>query len=331
MLQSKWTDDGLELVDVDPGPLEPHQIRLRVAASGICGSDLHSFRHELPASPGDTPGHEVVGTLIDGPADFADVLYAIEPKTRCGVCELCLSGKRHLCNDGVLIGTRIPGGMSEFIDVPPYTVHPVDSAVEPLIASLAEPFAVCTRGIRLSRLELNSRVLVVGAGTIGLLTALLARDRCGTVAISARHEHQKKAAYALGIEAVNESDVIAWSRENEPDVVIETVGGGANTLGQAVQAVRKSGRVIVLGVFTGDVKFNGLLLVTKELTVLGSMIYGPSQRGSDFGTAVSLLPRYRTDLKHLLTHQYPLASINEAFNTALDKSTGAIKVTLLVD
>ena len=329
MLQSRWTADGIELAEVEPGPLAPGHVRLKVAASGICGSDLHSFRGDLPTRPGDTPGHEVVGTVIDGPAGMADVLYAVEPHTRCGVCDLCLSAKHHLCNEGVLIGTRIPGGMSEFVDAPVYAVHPVDPAVAPLPASFAEPLAVCARAVTMARLEVDSRVLVIGAGTIGLLAALLARDRCARVAISARYEHQRLAADALGVEAVAEADLMSWARDNGPDVVIETVGGEAGTIGQAVKAVRKSGRVIVLGVFTGEVSLDGLLLVVKEVELLGSVLYGPSRRGSDFGAAVSLLPRYQPDLAPLQTHQYPLRDIHQAFDTALDKMTGAIKVTLL--
>ena len=329
MLQSKWTDDGIELAEVEPGPLAPGHVRLKVAACGICGSDLHSFRHFLPTRPGDTPGHEVVGTVLDGPAGLADVLYAVEPHTRCGVCDLCLSGKHHLCNEGALIGTRIPGGMSEFVDAPAYTVHPVDPSVAPLPASFAEPLAVCVRAVTMARLEVDSRVLVIGAGAIGLLAALLARDRCARVAISARYEHQRRAAADLGVEAVAEADLMSWASENGPDVVFETVGGEADTIGQAVKAVRKSGRVIVLGVFTREVSLNGLLLVVKEVELLGSVLYGPSRRGSDFAAAVSLLPRFQPDLAPLQTHQYPLRAIHQAFDTALDKTTGAIKVTLL--
>ena len=329
MLQSKWTDDGIELAEVEPGPLAPGHVRLKVAACGICGSDLHSFRHFLPTRPGDTPGHEVVGTVLDGPAGLADVLYAVEPHTRCSVCDLCLSGKHHLCNEGALIGTRIPGGMSEFVDAPVYTVHPVDPSVAPLPASFAEPLAVCVRAVTMARLEVDSRVLVIGAGAIGLLAALLARDRCARVAISARYEHQRRAAADLGVEAVAEADLMSWALDNRPDVIFETVGGEADTIGQAVKAVRKSGRVIVLGVFTGEVSLNGLLLVVKEVELLGSVLYGPSRRGSDFAAAVSLLPRFQPDLAPLQTHQYPLRAIHQAFDTALDKTTGAIKVTLL--
>ena len=93
--------------------------------------------------------------------------------------------------------------------------------------------------------------------------------------------------------------------------------------------MRKSGRVVVLGVFTGEVSLNGLLFVVKEVEMLGSVLYGPSRRGSDFAAAVSLLPRYQPDLAPLQTHQYPLRAIHQAFDTALDKTTGAIKVTLL--
>ena len=302
--------------------------RLRVLGCGICGTDLHLYRRELPALPGGVPGHEFVGVPLDGPADLEDRLYAVEPRTWCGACDMCAAGQRQLCAAGQLLGIGPPGGLAEFADVPRYALHPVPSEVPAEIATLAEPLAVCVRAVHRARPSTDSRVLVQGAGSIGLLAGLLARDRVAEVAITARHSHQREAARRLGLVPVAEAEAGDWAREHQPDVVIETVGGTADTLLQAVQLVRPAGRVVVLGVFSGPRPIDALGLMAKEVTVVGSNTYGTSRRGSEFRVALDLLPRFAGELAPLQTHRFPLERVEQAFATAADKRSGAIKVTI---
>ncbi len=328
MKQARWTKTGIEVVEVKPPPLESGHARLRVVACGICGSDLHRYRGEQPAPPGSVPAHEVVGTPIDGPASLEDRLYAVEPRYWCGRCELCQSGRRHLCPAGGLLGVDRAGGLAEWMDVPLAGLHPVDPAVTPLVASLAEPLAVCVRALNLAAPATDSRVLVLGAGTVGLLAGLLARDRVGEVAITARHAHQREAARRLGLVALGEDDLEAWSAQAVPGVAIETVGGRADTLDAAIRSTRPGGRVVVLGIFSGSPAIDTLALVLKELSIVGSNTYGMAEGGSEFAAAVELLPRHASELAPLLTHQLPLAKLENAFACADDKSSGAIKVSL---
>jgi threonine dehydrogenase-like Zn-dependent dehydrogenase len=327
--QAHWQEDGVALVDVDPPPLSEGWARLRVEACGICGSDLHMLRQHFARMPGVAPGHEMVGHPLDGPAGLADVLYAVEPRTWCGECEFCSSGSRQLCTRGTLLGVTAQGGLAEFVDAPVGSLHAVSGDVQPLVASLAEPLAVCVRAVHLAEIQPESRVLVLGAGTIGLLCGLLARDGAESVAISARHSHQRAAAKQLGITPLAEDQVAAWALEHGPDVVIETVGGRADTVDQAVRLCRPAGRIVVVGVFGGAREVNLLRLMAKELAVVGSNTYGTDRRGAEFATAVRLLPRYASELGPLQTHQLPLDQISKAFGIADDKRTGAIKVTLV--
>ena len=331
MLQSQWSPDGIALVDIKPPPLADGWVRLRVAACGICGSDLHQYRRELRARTGGAPGHECVGTVLDGPKGLRDALYAVEPWTHCRSCDLCLAGLYHLCAKSLLIGGQLPGGLAEFIDAPAYGVHVVDASVPPLEASMAEPLAVCVRGVHLAELQMDSRALVLGGGSIGLLTGLLARDRATSVAITVRYPHQRVAAERLGLTAISEQDAEAWARDHEPDVVIETVGGHADTINQAIRYCRRGGRVVVLGIFSKPTPIEGMQLVTKEVHVTGSIIYGPGRRGSEFRAGVGLLPRYLGEIRALQTHQFPLSQVRDAFECADDKKSGAIKVTLLAE
>jgi len=327
--QARWTESGLEIAEVEPPKLAPGWARLKVAACGICGTDLHLYRRELPPPLGIAPGHEMAGTLLEGQPGLPDTLYAIEPKHVCGRCDFCISGRSQLCEKLEIFGVVKPGGLAEWVDVPTETLHPVHVSVSPVVASLAEPLAVCERALDLARLESDSRVLVLGAGSIGLLSGLLARDRAKTVAITARHPQQIDAAKRLGLLPLPEHELKAWAAEAQPDVVIETVGGQAKTLLDATRHCRAGGRIVVLGIFSKRVEVSGYQLATRELEIVGSNMYGASRRGSQFRAAVELLPRYASEIAPLQTHRFALSRLDDAFAAASDKHSGAIKVTVI--
>jgi threonine dehydrogenase-like Zn-dependent dehydrogenase len=329
MRRAVWRPEALEVVEVEPGPLAPGTARLRVEACGICGSDLHFWHHQNPRPVGTAPGHEAVGTLLEGPAGLADARYAVCPLVSCGMCEYCRTGEPQLCGQGGAgIGLGRDGGLADTLDVPVANLFPVADGVGPLRASLAEPLAVCVRGAGLAAPSLDSRVLVLGAGTIGLLTALLLRDRAAQVAVTARYPHQRALAEAYGVEVLAEDQIVPWGKEHRPDVVVETVGGTADTLDVAIRVARRGARIVVLGSFrTVPVAMDYLMM--KELTLVGSFTYGMGRREQEFATAVRLLERLGPELDGLLTHQFDLDSVVQAFETASEKGTGAVKVTVL--
>lgn len=330
MRRALWTDNGLSIVDADPPPLEPGWVRLDVEACGICGSDLHFWHGAIPRPVGTAPGHEFVGTVVDGPAGLPDVLYAVSPNVTCGRCEFCTTGQTNLCRRGGYgIGLGRDGGLADIVDAPAANLAPIPDGVDPVAASLTEPLAVTVRGVGLADVGPDSKVLVLGAGTIGLCAALVARDRAAEVAITARHPHQRAAAEQLGVTVLDESDTRAWSKEHRPDVVIESVGGAADTANDAVRAVRRGGRVVVLGSFNPPPRLDLQTMMMKEVALLGSFCYGRGEREPEFTTAARLTARWRDELTAMTTHQFALDDVTTAFQTALDKTTGAIKVTLL--
>jgi threonine dehydrogenase-like Zn-dependent dehydrogenase len=331
MLQSVWTEAGIVLRDVEPAELQPGWVRLKVRACGICGSDLHSLKSHGPMRTGGTPGHELVATLLDSNAGtlFPDAVYAVEPWLACRRCDYCLRGRSEHCRNASLLGATRPGGMAEFIDVPEGNIHPVSSALSDVEASITEPFAVCTRAIHLAELKLDTRVLVLGAGSLGLISGVLARDFCESVAISVRYPHQEEAALSLGLEPTSEHDVVDFAKEFEPDVVIETVGGVANTIEQAVACCKPGGRIVVLGLFSRNPELDMRALVHKELRITGSKVFGMSEHGPEFRASTKILPRYTEELKTLQTHQFPLSRVADAFSTAIDKQARAIKITVV--
>ena len=126
MRRAIWTNEGIEVVEEEPGPLEPGWVRLQVEACGICGSDLHFFHGQVRKPLGTSPGHELAGTVVDGPAGLADVRYAVSPNVTCGgSCAFCQSGRTHLCGKGGPgIGLGRHGGLAELVDAPLINLAP---------------------------------------------------------------------------------------------------------------------------------------------------------------------------------------------------------------
>jgi threonine dehydrogenase-like Zn-dependent dehydrogenase len=329
MQRSVWTEQGITLKDVEPEPLKEGWVRIKVGACGICGSDLHGYKDGVFRAGG-MPGHEIAGTVMESnAAELPDELYAIEPWLWCGECEYCRIGKVQHCRNSGLVGATVPGGLGDYVDVPVRHIYPSDSSLSAQEASLTEPFGISTRAVHLADLKMDTRVLCLGAGSLGLICGMLARDYAERVAISYRYDSQRKAAEMLGLEAVPEAEVVAWSQDYGPDAVIETVGGHANTMEQATAACRAGGRIVVLGLFSMQPPLDMRALIHKELTIRGSAFFGTSEHGPEFRASSKLLPRYKFELPLLQTHQFPLSSVADAFATAVDKAERPIKVTIL--
>ena len=314
-------------------------MRVRVEACGICGSDLH-FYHRGPLFPGTCPGHEMAG-VVDGLGDGVEGFasgdrVAVEPLVSCGRCHACRTGRDAICPEGRLFGVHQHGGLAEYVTVPARRLFPVAGDLSPLLASLTEPMAVAIHGLRRGALQPDQRVLVLGAGTIGLVAvkaalALGAKE----VLLTARHPHQAELGRSLGAtrvlaeaEATREG-LYRLGCDAPIDLVVETVGGEAETLRDAVAAVRPGGTISVLGLFFGDVALEGMPLLVKEGTLAWSNCYARSPEGADFEAATELVSRNRDELAALATHQVPLADVQRAFRLATDKKSGTVKVTVL--
>ena len=294
MKAAVWRDDGtLEIVD-RPLP-EPRQgwVRVRVEATGICGTDLHFFRGSFPSPAGLLPGHEIGGT-IDAVGDDVDLaegtIVAVEPLIGCGHCEPCASGQYNRCRERTLFGISARGGLAEFATVPARCIHPLPEGLHAADGALIEPLAVCARGVRLAGVTLGDRVAVLGAGSVGLLSIACARAAgAAVVEFTARHDAQRSLAVAYG-----GTPLVS----NEFDVVIETVGGRADTLTQAVSLVRPGGTVCLLGVFEGPVPFPAFDCAIKEARLVGSNCYSRGDGRSDFADRARLLCTARRHVAH---------------------------------
>jgi L-iditol 2-dehydrogenase len=320
----------------DPKPASG-EVVVRVHNCGICGSDLHFFSGQFPPPPV-CPGHEIAGEVAEVGPGVGNVragdLVVVEPLVTCRQCNFCLSGNYQLCPELRVLGNMVHGGFADYVRVPASAVFPLPAKLDMAVAALTEPLAVAVHGLRLAPVCAGDRVAVLGAGTIGLMSVAAARaSGASEVWVTARYAHQAEAARRLGATRVFTGsaayvELAEAGSQRPPDVVVETVGGQADTLEQALPLVRRGGTVVVLGLFTSMPALNGILLVIKEIRIVGSMTYGRTIAGADFERALDILSQRAQDFASIVTHRYPLEQIQAAFSTAADKHSGAIKVSV---
>ena len=285
---------------------------IRVTSSGICGSDLHMIENNLVRV---VLGHEFGGYTSDGR------LVAVRPTGACGACTHCSTHQSQLCADAMFNshGISMDGGLAEFVRVESSRLFEIPKTTDPRSVGLVEPLAVVIHGINKISLPHDSRAVVVGAGSIGLLAAAVLRDRGINVDIGARHSHQFEAAEKLGVTPV---ETAGSNYDASFDAVCTQ-----QSFDTCISATRPGGHLLEFGMFWTPVALTNPMLL-KEITVVPSIFYGHTQAHHDFQEAVDVLARVPAIADAIVTHRFSLADAAEAFAVAADRKSGAIKVQL---
>jgi 2-desacetyl-2-hydroxyethyl bacteriochlorophyllide A dehydrogenase len=296
------------VVDVEEAPGDGELLTMQ--AVGICASDLAylSFGTEVVL------GHELVGRRADGTPVAVEGLYG------CGDCAYCREGRYNLCPQSTerALGILSDGGMVEQFRAPSERLVELPGGLDGPDAALVEPAAVAWHGVRMAGTGADSRVAVVGAGSIGLLAAAAAQtQQAGEVSLDARYDHQKLIGERLGTSAPS----------GLYDVVIEAAGS-ATSLQRCVELLAPGGTVVVLGVHYGSVDVPFLGMLNKEATLITSMGYCRHAGGRDMQQAAEMLAARPEIGASLVTHRFPLEDAAEAFRVAGDRRSGAIKVVV---
>jgi len=316
------------------------EVRIRVYVCGICGSDVHAYhgRHPFISCPV-VPGHEFAG-IIDsvgqGVAEWqGGERITVEPSLVCGTCENCLRGRYNICDELKVIGCQSDGAMAEYLVVPADKVVRLVEGMDFETGAMIEPSAVGVHAVRRLDVSAVSRVLVVGAGTIGLQTmqAALALG-IPEVIITGLSDVRLERAKALGVShAVNvrRVDLGDWmasqyGRRNPMDAALECVGAGERTINGALEAVKKGSRVVVVGVWGSHPRVNMGIIQDRELKVVGTLMY----TRDDFVTARDLVAEGRIQVKPLVTARYPLEEAAQAFEEAAGDIDRTLKVLIAV-
>jgi L-iditol 2-dehydrogenase len=347
MRQAVTTEDPthFEIEEYEDPPLAATEVLLRVRATGICGSDLHAYRGGRWRA-GRVLGHEIAGEVASVGSEVTGLelgeRVALQPRTFCGRCAECRGGRTELCvMDAGVYGLQMPGGFRETLVVPQQNLFPVEPSLDFAVAALAEPLAVAVHGHRVAaqldaaRPTNGERVVVLGGGPIGLMCVFYAAQAgASEIAVTARYEQQAEAAKRLGathvFEATSEGEAALedWSRGHPVDLVMETVGGVAQTPTQAARVVRRGGRILILGGFSEEVPLSANLVMGKQLRVAGTIFYGYIGMQHDYEIATALVDAHRDVLATLITHRVPLEEAARGIEYAGNKSSGAVKVTV---
>jgi len=312
-----------------PGPGE---VLVRVRASGICGSDLHTWREAIYGG-GIVLGHEICGEVAglgdgvrDVPTGVAGVIYS---GSSCGRCPRCQGGLGYYCQEGHGLGSSALGGLGEYLVAPATSFIAAPAGLDPAVVAFAEPLANGLRALDFPEARAARSAVVIGAGPIGL-SCLAAARQAGVeriVAIEGR-ARRRDAALALGAERVLApgDDVQPALRDVFPlgaDLVVEAVGR-PDTIRQSFRWARPGGTVLLMGLCLEDVEMRPLGWLLKELVIRSSL--GCDR--DDLRGALDWIDSGAVDPRPLVTRRIPL---EDAVDALPDLAAGADEIKVVVE
>ena len=321
------------LVEQEPQDPQPHELQVRVAAVGICGSDMHSYAE---GGVGDSPcrypmvlGHEPSGVVLkvgSGASGWQVGDYgALEPAIFCYHCEFCLRGQHNLCAKLRFMSTPgEPGFFREVVNVPAHNMLPVTANVSVEEASLMEPLAVVLHTVLLGSFRAGESALVMGAGPIGLLT-VSALKLFGAKRVWAVEpvKHRREMALAMGATAAFDPSDPEIHKLNV-EIAFDCAAKAA-TVNECLVAVKPSGRVVLTGIHSEpQVPFNIHVMRRNEISV-----FGVRRSNNEAEDARDLLQGHISLFSPLITHKRKLEDIGAAFHLNESYSDGVGKMLII--
>jgi len=312
----------------DPTP-RAGEVVMKVGRCGICGSDLHMT--EDPAygmGAGSVLGHEFAGEVVALGGDIEGLkrgdLVSVIPLQSCGQCDSCRAGEVAWCEQFGLQG----GGYAEYAVTRPNQCVKLPQSASMADGAIIEPLAVALHGVNMSGLKAGDKVLILGAGPIGLAVAFWARRKGATdVVIQDITTHQQERAFSMGATgfAVDREDPIGGAERalgGKADIVFECVGI-PGLIAQAVAQVRKRGTILLLGLCTRPDTFNSFAMLSKEVRLITSAFF---TRG-EYEAALDALNAGAAEPRALVTDTISLADTPARFE-ALRQRTHDCKVLI---
>lgn len=296
----------------DPVPKRSGVV-VRVGVCGVCGTDLHIADGEFAPTPYPIiPGHEFAGEVVAVGEAVGDMLtvgdrVAVDPSLFCGHCEACREGRGNLCANWGAVGDTVDGAFAELVAVPAVNAYRIPDKMTWAEAALVEPVSCAVHGIDRLGPVLGESVLVVGAGTMGLiLMQLLVRAGAASVTMTDRVSERLEVACKLGAtQVVGDLDSLAGERFS----VVVDASGSPIGIQQAITLVRRGGRALIFGVAPSEatIRVSPFQIYNDEVTVVGSMAVLHS-----FGRALSAVADGLVRTAELLGPPVELVSFGEA-------------------
>ncbi|MDO9379707.1 MAG: zinc-binding dehydrogenase [Nocardioidaceae bacterium] len=328
----------IEVVEEPAPDLGPDEALVAMTVVGLCGSDTHAAhgRHPFVALPY-YPGHEVVGVveaLGEGaePPEGVTVgsRVTVEPTLPCGACKPCTTGRENICENLQFFGCGFrEGGMADRFSVRASRLRPIPDDLDDLQAVLVEPLSTPVHAVRLAGDLTGRTVVVLGAGTIGLLVSAAARHRgARTVVMTDVREDKRERALRLGADHVVDAaapDVVEQVRARlgeSADVVFDCVAVQP-TVEAAIAMALKGGTVVVVGVPTGEVTVPLPIVQDQQVRIQGAATY----LREDYDEAMEILRAGSVRTEDVITARLPLSEAADAF--VLASAGDQVKVVLL--
>jgi L-iditol 2-dehydrogenase len=310
------------VVEDRPAPVPgPHDVLVQVASVGVCGSDVHYYEHgRIGSHVVDAPlvlGHEASGVVVDVGASVtrlaAGQRVSVEPGVPDFSCEQCLAGRYNLCTAMRFYATPpIDGAFAELVTVHEQFAHPVPETLSDDAAALLEPLSVGLWACRKGEVAAGTRVLVTGAGPVGLV-AMQAALALGAASVTVTDVNPHRLALARELGATDTLDVSASPVSSSGltvDVLLECSGHPAATA-DAIRAVAPAGRVVLVGMGGDEMTLPVSRIQERELTVTGTFRYAHT-----WPAAIALAASGRVQLDRLVTGHYGLDQVRDALTAA---------------
>jgi L-iditol 2-dehydrogenase len=318
----------LELKDwPEPSPA-PDEVKLQIAAAGICGTDIHIIKGEWPSRPPVVLGHEFCGTVVEAGTHVrrfkaGDRVVASNPAQTCGKCYHCRAGNPFMCLHRVSAGYMIDGAFAEYICIREERCHSLPGHVSFRQAALGEPLSVAVHAvIERTTIHAGDLVLVAGPGAVGILTMLVAKLEGARVIVAgiAKDRSRLELAKNLGADVVVDVSsedlpgIVGGLSEGEGADLVYECSGVASSLDLCWEAVRREGTLAQVGIYPSRIETDFNKVVMKELTVAGSFGYV----WSSWRRSIQLLSEGRLNTRALISHELSLSEFEEAFRITQD-------------
>lgn len=324
-----------DMPEPQPGPDE---VLIKVAYSGICGSELSGYLGQNSLrKPPLVMGHEFSGEIVALGANATQYQaglktgqrVTVNPLIHCGWCRACLAGRFNLCRSREILGIHRPGSYADYVKAPAALVYPLPDSMSLEHAALAEPVGCAVRAVRLAGCAPGTKLLVTGLGPIGLLVSEVAKTfGVAEIFVTDTDPDRRAIGEQVGLRVLNPitDDVIAITLAATGgygvDAAIDAVGLPV-TRRQCVDAVMRGGRVIFVGLHEADSDLQANDIIRKEVRIEGSFAYAPL----DFAEAFQWLAAGQAQIDPWLV-KMPLSEGKAGFERLLGKPGPVAKILL---
>ena len=334
-----YKQNDLRTEDLPIPEISDNEVLIKMLACGLCGTDIQKIRGDSVNKP-TVLGHEVVGEIVKKGKNVSKfeigdrVITAIH--VPCFTCHYCNKGHYTICEQ-FRTNNIDPGGFAEFIRIPElhlnHLTHKVSNNVTDEEATLIEPIACCLHGLKQADIRPNDSVLIMGAGTIGILHAQLAKIKgANKVIVSDMSEFKLQKAlkvgcdYAININEKNIIDEVNKITDGQGVDVIVIAAGVSSLVADAVNMVRRAGKIIVFSGFDKNklVTLDVSRFFKDEISIIGTYSVTPYE----FPEALDLLEKRKLNTKEMITHVYPLNKLSEAIDISTNPEQPVLKVII---